>query len=127
MALAGAHARRWVAAEWTAAAFLDGGPSCSVRAARGGAGTGQAAPGRACARTDRTCCTARGREPERKSGNGYTDHFTRAEIRSPPRGGVGRATIVAPTSDPVAKLRRCIIRVSNGIMVLARKGVRQRS
>lgn len=54
-------------------------------------------------------------------------HFARAEIRSPPRGGVGGATIVAPTSDPVAKLRRCIIRVSNGIMVLARKGVRQRS
>jgi len=57
MGLAGEHGWRWVEAEWTEGAFWDG-PSCFARVVLGGAGTGQVAPCRACAQTDRTCCRA---------------------------------------------------------------------
>lgn len=46
-------------------------------------------------------------------------HFTRAEIRPPPRRGVGREAVVAAPANSIAKLGGCVVRVADGIVVLA--------
>lgn len=50
-------------------------------------------------------------------------HFSRAEIRPPPRRGVRRVAVEAASANFVAELGGCVVRIADGIIVLARQRV----